>query len=351
MATFESSLWTKVREEIASGDLKLIDLRSPKEHDLGRIPHAYNIPLLNNEERHQVGLTYKTIGQLQATQMGIELFAGKADSFLREIESVLGDDKRVAVHCWRGGMRSRMVATWLSVMGYKVVLLEGGYKKFRNEVLKILDDVCEKRFLVLNGRTGSGKTDVVQHLVEKGLSVIDLEGLAHHRGSVFGGFAQEEKSPTQQTFDNNLVDKILSFDNPSTILFEIENFIGPITVPKGIRDKIYSSEMVFISRDFDDRVKKLQDEYVQNWDQFVDKIFIERMEKLRKFLSGEEFDTIINSVQKREFGQAIETLLLKRYDIVYNKGLKKHEHLVIAQYNITHEWDDAIKFLEKELLN
>ena len=147
---------------------------------MGHIPYAYNIPLLDDDERHAVGLTYKRDGQEIATSIGLALFARKAGEFLKSVEKIVPERGQVLLHCWRGGMRSQSVAVWLASMGYQPMVIEGGYKAFRRQVLDTLDHLACHPMLVLDGRTGSGKTDLIKDLRDQ-LPTIDLEGHAGHR--------------------------------------------------------------------------------------------------------------------------------------------------------------------------
>ena len=214
------SHWKELRTDLKSGRLALIDLRSPKEFGLGHIPEAINIPLLDNTERHQIGKLYKESGKSEAVRLGLELFAAKSQSFLSQIET-LSSANTIALYCWRGGMRSRLVGTWLALAQFNVRILKGGYKAFRRDVLDGIKNFSDHPKIVLNGRTGSGKTLFIKDMQESGYPVVDFEGLACHRGSAFGALAQGEASPTQQNFENQLYDAYLDVQKYPKILVEI----------------------------------------------------------------------------------------------------------------------------------
>lgn len=339
--------WRNIRAQIKPGKFPLIDLRSPKEFALGHIPGAVNLPLLDNEERHQVGKLYKEAGKAEAVSLGLELFAAKAERFLEEVEK-LAPTKTLSLHCWRGGMRSRLVAYWLSLAGFEVVLLEGGYKKFRKDVLEGLDKFAAHPKIVLNGRTGSGKTLFLIDFVQKSCA-IDLEGIARHRGSTFGGLAQVEDSPTQQNFENQIYDAYLNCESSPKLLVEIENFIGPVSVPQRIRESLQKSPMIFLSRDFEDRVRLLNEIYCENWNAEAETQFVSNLTLLRKYLSHEEELKIIQAIQRKDFSYAISQLLRLRYDPVYDKGLKRHELQAIAHFNLSSDAETAKVFVENAL--
>ena len=194
----------------------VLDVRSPAEFKRAHIPGAVALPLFSDEERKQVGTTYKQVSREAAIKIGLDFFGPKMRRMVEEVEALLksssspiGDrtsnNKTVLVHCWRGGMRSAGVAWLLDLYGFKVYTLAGGYKAYRNHVLDILS--APHNFQVLGGYTGSGKTFLLHHLRKLGENVIDLETLASHRGSAFGAIGQPEQ-PAQEMFENLLSQEI-----------------------------------------------------------------------------------------------------------------------------------------------
>lgn len=170
-------------------ELTVIDVRSPSEYKDATIPGSINIPFFNDEERAEVGTIYKQVGQQAAKDRGLEIMSAKLPDFVKKFREIEG---KKAVFCWRGGMRSRTSATVLSLMGVKALRLDGGYRSFRNWTVDKLQTIEWKPdALVLNGYTGSGKTVILHRLHAEGYPVIDLEGLANHRGSIFGQIGME----------------------------------------------------------------------------------------------------------------------------------------------------------------
>ena len=178
----------------------LIDTRSEKEYEKAHIPGAVNIPILNNEHRHIVGTIYKEEGRQAAVMKGFEL-VGPLFKEKMEMALQLAEGREVFVYCWRGGMRSNILAWLLKMAGLRVTLLQGGYKAFRNYLLPILD--VEYKIIILGGQTGSGKTEMLSLLKSAGEQVIDLEHLASHKGSAFGLLGMPEQ-PSQEQFENML---------------------------------------------------------------------------------------------------------------------------------------------------
>jgi tRNA 2-selenouridine synthase len=326
-----------------------VDLRSPGEFSQGSIPGALNIPLFSNNQRHEIGLTYKTVGRLSAVSLGVEMFAEMAADQYQRFTEIAGASQEVVVHCARGGMRSQSVSIWLNSLGIRAHTLKGGYKQFRNDVLLALAQLGRHSLLVLDGRTGVGKTDLIRSLPEE-LPTLDLEGIANHRGSAFGDFAIGAPSPTQQNFENRLANRFLNFETHPKILCEIEQVIGPITLDLQFRRSLLQQPIVMLTRDFDDRVKRLAKEYAQGWQPEDDERFIERSKLLQRYISKENLLSIQKAVLDRKFEVATAQLLNLRYDPVYDRGFKRRNQPVLAEFNLTYEESEARAFIVDQLV-
>lgn len=236
----------------------IIDARSEGEYAQGHIPNALNLPLLNNEERVIVGTTYKQQGREAAVRAGFELVGKKFAEYIDKAKA-LTPQKEIYIYCWRGGMRSNIMAWLLNMAGFKIHLLKGGYKAYRNWALNQLK--IEKNILILGGKTGCGKTEILNELKEKGEQVIDLENLANHKGSAFGGLGQLPQ-PTQEHFENLLAwqwsdiyaDKILWLENESRT-------IGQRKVPDLIYELMRLSNVIEVQRNYDVRKERILNEY------------------------------------------------------------------------------------------
>lgn len=237
----------------------IIDVRSPGEFESGHIPGAVNIPLFSDKERADVGTAYKQTSKEAATELGYKYVKPKLRSFITQSREA-APGGIVSVHCWRGGMRSKAFAKHLSENGFaKVCRITGGYKVYRNYVLDELARPFELN--VLGGYTGSGKTYVLYELQKRGEQVVDLEGLANHKGSAFGGIGQGEQ-PTVEQFENNLHHKISRLDRDQPIWVEDESHnIGSVKIPMPFYNQMRQAKLYFTDIPKEERAKHLVAEY------------------------------------------------------------------------------------------
>jgi tRNA 2-selenouridine synthase len=239
-------------------DFTVIDVRSEIEFSVGHIKGAVNIPILTNDERRIVGTTYKQNGRQPAVFKGLDLSGPHLGERLKKGVKSIKTDK-VLVHCWRGGMRSEFYSFLLHYYGLDPYMLIGGYKSYRQLVHTSFDKPLS--LTVLSGKTGSGKTELLHRLVDKGEQVIDLEFLAKHRGSSFGSLAFEE-STTQEQFENDLFELVRHFDPEKRIWVEDESrTIGDKVIPEGIWKQMALASRVVIEKSFDERLDRIVNDY------------------------------------------------------------------------------------------
>ena len=236
----------------------LIDTRSEKEFEKAHIPGAVNVPILNNEHRHIVGTVYKQEGRQAAVLKGFELVG---PTFKEKMETVLrlAENREVFVYCWRGGMRSNILAWLLKMAGLRVTLLQGGYKSFRHYLLPFLS--AEYRIIILGGQTGSGKTEILSRLKSAGEQVIDLEHLASHKGSAFGLLGMPEQ-PSQEQFENILALELEKIDPRIPVWFENESrLIGRIIIPPSLFEQMRTTKVVEVMVSRVQREERIGREY------------------------------------------------------------------------------------------
>ena len=234
----------------------LLDVRSPAEFAQGHVPGACNLPLFSDAERAEVGTTYKQLGRNAAVALGLELIGPRLAQLgaqLQQHAQACGGALRL--YCWRGGMRSGSMAWLARTLDLQVQLLAGGYKSYRRWALACFEQLWP--LLLLGGRTGSGKTDLLLNLQQQGAAVIDLEGLAHHRGSSFGGLGQPPQPSTEQ-FENRLAWQLLTLQPSSPIWLEAESAqVGRCRIPAAFWRQMQHAPVVELQRPAAQRVARL----------------------------------------------------------------------------------------------
>ena len=240
----------------------VVDARSESEFAEDHLPGAVNWPSLNDEERALVGTLYKQVSPFEARKKGAALVSANVS---RHIDRELLDKPKSwqpLVYCWRGGKRSGSLALVLDQIGFKVSLVEGGYKAFRGAVLDQLPELAQRlSYRVVCGPTGSGKTRLLHALAAAGAQVLDLEGLAHHRSSVLGLIPGEPK-PTQKAFDTRVWDALRRFDPARPVYVESESKkVGNVTVLESLMTAMRASPCLRVELSDDERVKLLLEDY------------------------------------------------------------------------------------------
>lgn len=304
-------------------DLPVIDVRSEGEFATGHIPGALNIPILNNDERKEVGTDYKKKGQKEAIMTGFRLIGPRLASILEQAEQV-ANGKDLLVHCWRGGMRSNYFCQFVTMARVKARSLTGGYKTYRQQALESFK--LPLNLKVIGGTTGSGKSEVLRALAARGEQVIDLEMLANHKGSVFGGLMMP-KQPTTEQFQNYLFEEIMKLDPNRTIWIEDESLsIGRIFLPVDFWETMCKSPVVEIEVDRGRRIERLVNEYGP-----ADRNeFLELMGKIVKRLGGQHYNAAKEKLLAGDMHSTID-ILLTYYDKAYQFGLEKKKNRIVSK--------------------
>lgn len=291
--------------------LPVLDTRSEGEYDHAHIPGAKNLPLLNNEERAKVGTCYKQKGREEAVLLGFDLVGHKFGEYIRKAKEITTSE--IVIYCWRGGLRSNTMAWLLEKAGLKVYVLEGGYKTFRHWTLNEFEKPLE--LLVLGGKTGSGKTDVLHEMKNFGEQVIDLEALAHHRGSSFGALGQPPQ-PTTEQFENLLALELAEIDRSKTLWLENESSkIGTVKIPDSIFYKMRSADVIEIDVSVDRRVENI----IRGYASFPQNELKEATERIEKKLGNKRMNDALNYLTEKDFANWIK-ILLEYYDKAYLFG-------------------------------
>ena len=295
-----------------AGETPVIDVRSPSEFSTGHIPGAYNIPLFDDKEREAVGIKYKKEGRIRAILAGLQLTGPAMHSRLEQALKI--SEEKLLVHCWRGGMRSEAMAWLFSLGGIDTEVLEGGYKSYRHHILENLS--VNRKMIILGGLTGSGKTHILGYLKDKGHQVIDLEGLANHKGSAFGSLGQLPQ-PSSEHFANLLFDKWSQTDPDQPVWIEDESRnIGTVFMPEGFYLNIQRNSAIILLMDIKTRLPRLTEEYSgYSSDELLTSVM-----KISRRLGGDRTKEAVEAVQRGDFGKAIE-ITLHYYDKAYLFGL------------------------------
>ncbi len=298
----------------AKDRLPLIDVRSPGEYEQGHIPGAVNIPLFSDEERAHVGTVYKQRSKEKAIELGYEYVTPKLQWFVDEVRK-WAPDGQVVVHCWRGGMRSQSFAQHLRDNGFQQVLtIVGGYKSYRRLLLSTLSQPWHLQ--IIGGYTGSGKTHVIEHLMGAGHQVVDLEGLANHKGSAFGAIGQKQQ-PTSEQFENNLFEQWRHFDLTRPIWLEDESCnIGKVNLPVELFQQMRQSMVFFLNVPREKRAELLAREYAF---EDIDPLKM-AVQRISKRLGGLVTQQCLDFLDQRRFYE-VALLTLHYYDKTYLKGL------------------------------
>lgn len=328
---------------LAESDTLLLDVRSPAEFEQGHIPGAISFPLFNNEERAEIGTLYKQVGKEEAVLKGLEMVGPRLCQMVKEAYSLTNAHRKVRIYCWRGGMRSGSVAWLLNTAGLSVTLLDGGYKTWRNYVQEVMRR--DLAYFVLGGYTGSGKTEILQMLRESGKQIIDLEGLASHKGSSFGTIGMKPQ-PSQEHFENLLSAEILKQNPLLPVWLEDESrMIGKITLPESFWLKKNNSHVFFLEVDKGTRIKRLVQEYaiVENT------ILQDAILRIQKKLGGLRTKEALQSLEEQTF-DTVADIMLDYYDRAYIKGLnslKVKEKTHLCQFSGSME--STIQYLIEEV--
>lgn len=322
-------------------ELAVVDVRSESEYAEGTIPGSVNIPLFTDAERAEIGTIYKQVSVEAAKQRGLELVSAKLPAFVRTFDEL---PVRKAVFCWRGGMRSKTSAALVSLMGARVYRLTGGFRAYRKWVVEQLENYqFNKRCVVVNGYTGTGKTRILRMLAEQGQPVLDLEGMAGHRGSIFGQIGLEPSN--QKTFESRLIHRLLELGASEYVLLEAESKrIGKAVLPEFLVDAKEKGIQLFIEMPMEARVRNILADYdpVSHKQACIDAF--QRIKRNMHTPVAAEVEVLL---QQDRFAEAVELLLIYYYDPRYEHAIGQYgsDRIVIRALDV----DDAARQIVSKL--
>jgi tRNA 2-selenouridine synthase len=317
----------------------LIDARSPSEFALDHVPGAVNLPVLSDAERAEVGTIYVQESRFKARRVGA---AYVARNVAHHLETALGDRPgsfKPLVYCWRGGMRSNAMGTILSQVGWRTSVLAGGYMTYRRRVTaRLYDDEPELRVVLLDGHTGSGKTAVLQRLAERGVQVIDLEGLAEHRGSLLGGLPGHDQ-PSQKMFESRLLAAIEGLDPGRPVVVEAESSkVGERMVPPALWQAMTAAPKVVLDAPAPARARYLAQAYSELAADTDD--LIERLKRLPDRPGRRRLEEWLQMIERDAREELAAALIEQHYDPAYRRSSRKHARPVLGEVALD-ELDDA----------
>ncbi|MBO9608058.1 MAG: tRNA 2-selenouridine(34) synthase MnmH [Paenibacillaceae bacterium] len=323
-----------------------IDVRSPSEFADSTIPGSLNIPLFDDAERAEVGTLYKQVGVQAAKDRGLEIVSAKLPAFIRTFAQINGAK---AVFCWRGGMRSKTTATVLDLMGIRSYRLIGGIREYRKWVVATLERMeFRPRAIVLLGHTGTGKTAILRALRQEGYPVLDLEGMAGHRGSIFGQVGLRPNN--QKTFESLLVTELLLLQQSPYVLLEGESKrIGKAVLPDFMIAKKEAAAQLFIQLPVEERVRHIVEDYrpwehklelLQAYRQISDRIHTPIAREIQEHLTEDRFD------------RAVRLLLEHYYDPRYEHAMRlyEQERIVIEAATVADAAEQVKAYVAQQLV-
>lgn len=335
-------------------DSPLLDVRAPVEFERGSFPSAVNAPLMNDDERHEVGICYKENGQDAAIELGHRLVSGDIkEERINAWRRFVADHPEGYLFCFRGGLRSRLTQQWIQEAGLDYPLIKGGYKALRRFLIDQLEElIADSEFRIISGRTGTGKTRVLNQLANP----VDLEGLANHRGSSFG--REVTPQPTQIDFENRLAVAMLKAHHRigGPIYLEDESrLVGRCALPHSLRERMAKAPLMVLEQPMEERVRIIREDYVvkmatdyarrdgddAGWHSFEDYL-LSALDRIRKRLGGERHQTLRQSMvsaleNQRATGDVnghdlwIQSLLENYYDPMYDYQLQRKAGRILVR--------------------
>lgn len=340
----------KYMELELDGDYILVDVRSKGEYDKFTIPGALNIPIFDDEERRIIGTVYKNESVEKAKKLGIQMVSAKLLELYEKFSALRSGHRRIVIFCERGGMRSSSLWALFNSIGLKIVKLEGGYKGYRaavNEQLpKLVEDI---NFVVLHGHTGTGKTQLLGMLEQKGFDTLDLEGIANHRGSLLGEIGLPHKSISQKSFESEIFDKLRRRKSNNVFVEAESSKIGSLAVPKELHHKMKAGRHILVEGSLDIRAKRIVEEYITGEDSRDE--LLEAIGQLGRFIGIKKTENLRQLIEQGAYRDAAEILMLEHYDPLYRKGQRQYEYRMRVNSDKIHMAAEELEKAFPQLVN
>lgn len=329
-----------IAEALKLNNALLVDVRSENEYAADTIPGAVNIPALNNEERAAVGLTYHQKGTESAIQLGLQLVSPKLVEKISSLDK-MACNRKIVVFCWRGGQRSALMSALFNSAGFSVYCIAGGYKAYRRHVNEYLvQSQLPLNAIVLHGLTGVGKTDLLLRLAQEEMPVLDLEGLARHRGSVYGKIGLFP-SPSQKFFESQITHVLKKACERGFVLVECESRrVGNLIVPPPVMTLIRQGTGILLYSSMENRVQRIKEVYAGRLEQ--DTVALQKATSaLVKKLGRNQVETLNALLAEKKVEPVICFMLKYHYDPLYN-----YPDSPSAEYDLCVNIDDLEQALQ-----
>ena len=328
------------------GDYILVDLRSPEEYSDFTIPGAINLPIFDNEERKLIGTVYNRESIDKAKKIGVNYASKKLPMLYDEITKLKSDHDKVVLFCERGGLRSSSVCSLLSSLGVGAVKLRGGYKGYRSVVNAMLPELNSgANYIVIHGYTGTGKTELLKMLEDKGHDVLDLEKYANHRGSLLGDVGLGSRV-SQKQFESLVYDSLKSRRTDVVFVEGESSRIGNIVVPHYIMERMKAGKHILAEGSLDKRVNRIVEEYTRHVDCKSD--IRNSLEKLGRHISAKRIEEYTRSIEADNYCEVARDLMVRYYDPMYENEQKEFEYELTVN---TDNMEEACLNIEKWLKN
>jgi tRNA 2-selenouridine synthase len=321
---------------------QLIDVRSPGEYRDGTIGDAINLPIFGDELREEVGTAYKRENVTEAKRRAVRTVSAQLPELYEHFLSIEATGAPIAMFCARGGMRSKSFASLLRAIGHDVYVIEGGYKSYRNHVLNALRDLSESnRFIVLHGNTGVGKTLILNALSENGLDVIDIEALAHHRGSMLGRVGLDPQ-PSQKTFEDRLYHGLSRIRSGDVFVEAESKRLGRVNIDDSILEAMRGGLHIFVDAPMAFREKEIVKEYTRI--EGSKQELLEVLEKFRKHFGNQKVEQFISQIREDQYEPVARALMEGYYDPKYEFTSNQY------QYDLK-IWVESVEQAAEEILH
>ena len=316
----------------------LIDVRTPKEFTIEHVPNTVNIPVLLDEERVEVGTTYVQVSKEKAKELGIKFISKRLPEIFKQVQELSQKYSILVFMCARGGMRSGTMASLFDSLGYKVGKLQGGYKAYRKYVQNKIPELNKNfTYVVVHGKTGVGKTKILNKMADLGVSVMDLEGMAAHKGSFFGGLG-EELPQNQKRFDGSVFEFLRTCKTKHIVVESESKRIGNVYIPDSVYQSMTDGIHLYIDTNIENRIEILMEDYANvPLDQIEECIM-----KVARYVSKEKTATYLNLLRENKLEELCVLLIKQYYDPLYTVSSSKHDYKFSMKYE---DMDDCAEKL------